>query len=177
MIHKYAEIFCWKNVSSFCSAKATHIFSAKNIIILLIEAAKTVNDALNNWALISIRIDILWPQLLLSFYTDQLETMHTCSTWSEDVHRVFGLSCHYLFFNFLLFSCDSMTWVTCGHNSFYSFIRNVLKLCRCFCHGLKICMCFWGYPLIIFLSFFPHFRHFQVRVSCRIDTLWAQLIL
>ena len=44
MIHKYAEIFCWKNVSSFCSAKATHIISAKNIRILHIEAAKTVNE-------------------------------------------------------------------------------------------------------------------------------------
>ena len=26
-------IFCWKNVSSFCTAKATHIFSAKNFSI------------------------------------------------------------------------------------------------------------------------------------------------
>ena len=52
-------------MSSFCSAKATHIFSAKNIRILYIESAKTVNemtlnelvkghfvnDSLNNWAL------------------------------------------------------------------------------------------------------------------------------
>ena len=45
-------------MSSFCSAKATHIFSAKNVRILYIESAKTVNemtlkanDALNNWAL------------------------------------------------------------------------------------------------------------------------------
>ena len=30
-------------MSSFCIAKATHIFSAKNIIILYIESAKTVN--------------------------------------------------------------------------------------------------------------------------------------
>ena len=44
MIRKYAEIFCWKNVSSFCSAKATHIFSAKNIRISCIESAKTVNE-------------------------------------------------------------------------------------------------------------------------------------
>ena len=43
MIRKYAEIFCWKNVSSFCSAKATQFFSAKNIRILYIESAKTVN--------------------------------------------------------------------------------------------------------------------------------------
>ena len=26
---KYIDIFCWKNVSSFCNAKATHIFAAK----------------------------------------------------------------------------------------------------------------------------------------------------
>ena len=44
MIRKYAEIFCWKNVSSFCSTKATHIFSAKNIRVLYIESAKTVNE-------------------------------------------------------------------------------------------------------------------------------------
>ena len=36
--------FCWKNVSSFCSAKATHILSAKNIRILYIESAKIVNE-------------------------------------------------------------------------------------------------------------------------------------
>ena len=42
MIRKYADIFCWKNVSSFCSA--THIFSAKNIRILCIESAKTANE-------------------------------------------------------------------------------------------------------------------------------------
>ena len=38
------KIFAKKNVSSFCSAKATHIFSAKNIRILCIESAKTVNE-------------------------------------------------------------------------------------------------------------------------------------
>ena len=48
MIRKYAEIFCWKNVSSFCSAKATHIFSAKNIRILYIESAKSVNETTLN---------------------------------------------------------------------------------------------------------------------------------
>ena len=38
------NFFAEKNVSSFCSAKATHIFSAKNIGILYIESAKTVNE-------------------------------------------------------------------------------------------------------------------------------------
>ena len=36
--------FAEKNVSSFCSAKATHILLAKNIRILCIESAKTVKE-------------------------------------------------------------------------------------------------------------------------------------
>ena len=55
MIHKYAEIFCWKNVSSFCSA--THIFSAKNISILYIESAKTVNEMTLNKL---VKLTTLW---------------------------------------------------------------------------------------------------------------------
>ena len=38
------KFFAVKNVSSFCIAKATHIFSAKNIIILYTESAKIVNE-------------------------------------------------------------------------------------------------------------------------------------
>ena len=57
MIRKYAEIFCWKNVSSFCNAKATHIFSAKNIRILCIESAKTVNEMTLNEL---VKLTTLW---------------------------------------------------------------------------------------------------------------------
>ena len=57
MIRKYAESFCWKNVSSFCSAKATHIFSAKNIRILCIESARTVNEMTLNEL---IKLTTLW---------------------------------------------------------------------------------------------------------------------
>ena len=57
MIRKYAEIFCWKNVSSFCSAKATHIFSAKNIRILYIKSAKTVNEMTLNKL---VKLTMLW---------------------------------------------------------------------------------------------------------------------
>ena len=57
MIRKYAEIFCWKNVSSFCSAKATHIFSAKNIRILYIKSAKTVNEMTLNEL---VKLTMLW---------------------------------------------------------------------------------------------------------------------
>ena len=54
---KYAEIFCWKNVSSFCRAKATHIFSAKNIRILYIESAKMVNEMTLNEL---VKLTTLW---------------------------------------------------------------------------------------------------------------------
>ena len=57
MIRKYAENFCWKNVSSFCSAKATHIFSAKNIRILCIESAKIVNEMTLNEL---VKLTTLW---------------------------------------------------------------------------------------------------------------------
>ena len=48
---------CWKNVSSFCSAKATHIFSAKNIRILYIESAETVNKITLNKL---VKLTMLW---------------------------------------------------------------------------------------------------------------------
>ena len=45
-------------------------------------------------------------------------------------------------------------WVPCGCNSSYSFALIVLKLCRCFLHGMKMCMWFWYNPWIFFsLSF------------------------
>ena len=67
MICKYAEIFCWKNLSSFCSAKAIHIFSAKNIRILYIKSAKTVNEMTLNEL---IKLTTLWttgPSPLILF--------------------------------------------------------------------------------------------------------------
>ena len=53
---------CWnfllkKNVSSFCSAKAAHIFLAKNIRILYIESAKSVNEMTLNEL---VKLTMLW---------------------------------------------------------------------------------------------------------------------
>ena len=45
-------------------------------------------------------------------------------------------------------------WVPCGRNSSHSFPSIVLKLCRCFWHGMKMCMCFGYNTLIIFSHFF-----------------------
>ena len=56
-MRKYAEIFCWKNVSSFCSAKATHIFSAKKFRKLYIESAKIVNEMAHNEL---VKLTTLW---------------------------------------------------------------------------------------------------------------------
>ena len=74
MIHKYAEIFCWKNVSSFCSAKATHIFSAKNIRILCIESAKTVNEMTLNEL---VKLTTLWT-------TGPRSAVHSAFWWGLD---------------------------------------------------------------------------------------------
>ena len=43
---------------------------------------------------VSSGIDTLWAQLL-EFSTDHFEIMHICSTWSEDVRAVLGLSSCY----------------------------------------------------------------------------------
>ena len=51
------KFFAEKNVSSFCSAKATHIFSAKNIKILYIESPKTVNEKTLNEL---VKLTTLW---------------------------------------------------------------------------------------------------------------------
>ena len=52
---------CWnfllKNVSSFCNAKATQIFSAKNIRLLFIKSAKTVNEMTLNEL---VKLTTLW---------------------------------------------------------------------------------------------------------------------
>ena len=78
MITKYAEIFCWKHVSSFCSAKATHIFSAKNIRILYIKSAKTVKEMTLNEL---VKLTTLWttgPWLsYLELWITANPTVHT----------------------------------------------------------------------------------------------------
>ena len=128
---------------------------------------------------VSIKIDILWAQLLLDLSTYHLETMHTFSNWSEDEHMVYGYPIIFFFELFALFqlsfcSCDTITRVACGRNSSYSFILNFLKLCRCL-------FCSWSADVHVllglsshyyFYQLFPRFRHrFLGQISIRIDTL------
>ena len=51
-------------MGSFCSAKATHIFSAKNIRIFYIESAKTVNEMTLNEL---VKLTMLWTTGLWFF--------------------------------------------------------------------------------------------------------------
>ena len=55
-------------------------------------------------------------------------------------------------------------WVPCGRNSSYSFPPIVLKLFRCFLHGMKMCMWFGYNPLIIFFSLFLLCELFQYEM-------------
>ena len=48
----------------------------------------------------------------------------------------------------------SFKWVLCERNSSYNFIPILLKLYRCFCQGLKMCMTFGYNPQINFCHFF-----------------------
>ena len=91
MICKYAEIFCWKNVSSFCSA--THIFSAKNIRILYIESAKTVNEMTLNEL---VKLTTLWttgPRGVSSKHFSYFSMKTYCSYSLEAPHQ--GISNEY----------------------------------------------------------------------------------
>ena len=75
-------------------------------------------------------------QLLLQFYDDSFETSQVFWSWSKDMHV-------------------NRYWVpcVCVRNSSYSFMMILLKLHRCFGHGLKICMWFRYNPQIIFVTF------------------------
>ena len=62
----------------------------------------------------------------------------------------------------------SFKWVLCERNSSYNFIPILLKLYRCFCQGLKMCMTFGYNPQINFCHFFH---------SLNLVIFWAQLLL
>ena len=72
--------------------------------------------------------------------------------------------------------------VPCVRNSSYSYMPILLKLYRCFCQGLKICMWFGYYPEVMFCHFFRHlnlviFRRFYYQSEKIVGTLCAQLLL
>ena len=118
MIRKYAEIFCWKNVSSFCSAKATHIFSAKNIRILYIESAKTVNEMTLNQL---VKLTTLW-------------TTGPCFLNKKDIS-----SCHIWFFspNFSPICWEVLKTVTIYDNQLFSRLHQLLTTLYIYQRGVE----------------------------------------
>ena len=45
---QYSGIFCWKNVSSFCSAKTTHIFFSKKFQHICVSLDVNFKESLTN---------------------------------------------------------------------------------------------------------------------------------
>ena len=91
------KFFAEKNVSSFCTAKATHIFSAKNIRLLYIESAKTVNEMTLNEL---VKLTMLWTigpdcldALAGSFLDAYGQTSMSLETWKFVLNR--GRSNHW----------------------------------------------------------------------------------
>ena len=106
---------------------------------------------------VSIRIDILCAQLLLDFSIDHLETMHTCSTWSENVCVILGLSCHYLFSTFYTFSTKFLVHLS-GSDKL-SFCDHILSVVCQVCIHLSICKQFLqtASPPKALIGFWPNF--------------------
>ena len=118
MIRKYADIFCWKNVSSFCNAKATHIFSTKNFRILYIESAKTVNEMTLNEL---VKLTTLWTTGPCSYLLEQI-SVDFHQTWSVDM-RIHIVEVCYTLANWqllLVFLCKWPSWVDTSLNPYSS---------------------------------------------------------
>ena len=62
--------------------------------------------------------------------------------------------------------------VPCEHNSSYNFIPILLKLYRCICQGLKMCMTFGYNPQIYFGHFF-HSLNFIIFGLNYCRSLWT----
>ena len=67
-------------MSSFCSAKATHIFSAKNIRILYIESVKIVNEMTLNEL---VKLTMLWTTG--PWYFSYFSSKNICCGYSLEV--------------------------------------------------------------------------------------------
>ena len=96
-----------------------------------------------------------FPPIVLKLFRCFLHRTKICMWFGYNPLIIFFLlSCfvNLVFFRYELLS-KCIDRVPCGRNSFYSFPPIVLRHCRCFQHGMKMCMWFWYNTLIIFLSF------------------------
>ena len=145
MIHKYAEIFCWKNVSSFCSAKATHIFSAKNFKILCIESAKTVNEMTLN-------------ELV------KLATLWTTGPWMLSVLEIFKKMLVFITSKQLEVWDTYLIWCILQSSPVVKKKKKKKEKKHAFTACIKLC------PIITFSDW--NFKIFMVMLSCNDACIW-----
>ena len=151
-------------MSSFCSAKATHIFSAKNIRILCIESTKTVNEMTFNEL---VKLTTLWTTgpWYFSFFFLSTKAYYVIGTLYISVpYYVIGTSNEYLQYMFPR-RCKKNIYLDIPLPRVMSFGDKKLlsKLFKLRTLG-KI---FQQTALQIFFSFFPEnrFRYFMQIVS------------
>ena len=133
---------------------------------------------------------MMWVSCMCNFSYISIplfETFQVFLAWSPGLDIILNY-CHFFCFlspdvsrrdllKWVYPSVDTMRWVACGHNSAYSFIPICLKLCRCFCHGLKMCMRLLGLSShFLFINFFKLFLLSVFQVRLLLDTLWAKLL-
>ena len=92
---------CWNFLLKICECKSYSHFSAKNIRILCIESAKTVNemtlnelvnDALNNWALVALKIVYCLSRCYRSYAVPQ-STLLYMKRPNKTMSQIFFLLC------------------------------------------------------------------------------------
>ena len=98
-----------------------------------------------------------FPPIVLKLFRCFLHGMKMCMCFGYNLLIIFFslfLLCELSLFSVWNAIKVYRQWVPCGHNSSYSFPSVVLKLWRCFWHGMKMWMWFWYNTLIIFSYFF-----------------------
>ena len=119
----------------------------------------------------------LCAHLLLQFYIDFLN-FYMCIGHGLKICMWFGYNPQIIFITFLQVELSHFSgiftikvkrkWVPCVRNHSNSFMPILLKLHRCFDHGLKTCMWFGYNPQIIFCHFFRNLKLVFLGTKCLI---------
>ena len=149
---KFADILF---MGSSCACGFNIIFKSLFIIIIIIIIIFQLVNSIH-FSASQIQSCTLSAQILLQFYSDRFESLQIFCSGAEDMHVVLTYSSnHYLllvlvlFFFIIIQLVNSVIFLhlicnvlLCVRNSSYSLNPIVLKVCRYFVHGLKLCMWF-----------------------------------
>ena len=102
-----------------------------------------------------------FPPVVLKLCRCFQHEMKMCMWFGYNTSIIFShFFCFMNLVSFFDMKCCQSVW-TVGIlwvNSSYSFPPIVLKLCRCFLNGMKMCMRFWCNPLIFFYLYLSNFQ-------------------